>query len=341
MDLAIGMGAPVSFASGASRWLAGTGLTSQPQSESGADSGASTAAAETKLLEMLRQAEAFVAKLQRGAAKQSGTTGDGVVVTLSALARQLGDSSSQTDAAQSSDLLAQWRNALTDRQKADLGALGQLQELSKQMRRARHGEASARLQQLLAQYRALRMAGVSAKALADLARQIKAAANELAASGESGGAGLADPVGAEAAPTSADAGGATAADASKSGGAAPPGQIAADAAVPATASGDAAQPSTSRARGMWQQLVQQATEEGARAQERAEDELLLQQARAVIGQIERMIKQAEEEKRHAAQRGVTMVGRGDAPSAHAGAATAGASAGSTPVHALAHVNTVA
>jgi hypothetical protein len=44
--------------------------------------------------------------------------------------------------------------------------------------------------------------------------------------------------------------------------------------------------------------MQQVNDAAAKARQRADDDMLLQEARATISQIERMIKRAEEAKRH-------------------------------------------
>jgi len=249
---------------------------------------------------------------------------EGAATTPSSPAGQIGGPASSSPAQQSADLLTQWGNALGDRHKADLSALAQLQALNKQMRSSRHDEASLRLQQLLAQFRILRMLGGSAKAMADLAKQIKAAANDLSASGDAGSvdpstdaAGGADAASAPTDATGATAAGATAAttasaDPANAGEAAST-QPASDSAAPATAAADpgkdagsstsaatnASDPSQGQqAATVWQQLIQQVDEAGAKAKQKAEDELLLEQARAAIGQIERMAKRAEEQRRH-------------------------------------------
>lgn len=271
-------------------------------------SATSTTEAETTLLKALRQAHAFIARLQKQAAQRSGSAADAVVVSLSAEAAQLGSAVG----AQAGDLVAQWREALTDRQKADENGIAQLTELSKQMRRSRHDQALQRLQQLLAQYRALRMLGASsAKALAALAKEIKAAANELAAGGDSGESSTDTSGSVVATASAAGTAGVTAdivAAASAGADAARAGPGAADTAAPAASAGgpakdttasvpgDAEQskPSPSQARA--RQLIAQAEEAGARARQHAQDDLLLQQARAALGDIARLAKQVDDEK---------------------------------------------
>ncbi len=260
--------------------------------------------------------------------KASGPSAGTVIVSLSAAALQSSSASQQSGSG--SDLIAQWRDALGDREKSDQSALTQLEALNKQMRSSRHDDASQRLQQLLAQYRLLRMFGGNAKALADLAKQIKAAASDLSASGDSastdpstdaaaGTTTVAAPTDAtgettSTVPAESAASSAASTDTPDTGDVASM-PTASDAAVAAAAPGDQgddADPSTSgatdasipppgqRADAAWQQLVQQVNDAGARAQRKANDELLLTQARAAIADIERMAKQAEEAKRHKA-----------------------------------------
>jgi hypothetical protein len=260
------------------------------------------------------------------AAKAPAPAPGAVIVSLSAAAWQIGLPSAQSGPG--SDLVAQWRESLGDRDKADRSALAQLQALNKQMRSSRHDDASLRLQQLLEQYRTLRMLGGNPKALAELAKQIKAATNELSAS--SGDAASADPSAdaaaggatAAAAPTDATgettaavtvesaASGAVSIDTSNAGDVAST-LPASDAAVATATSGDhgdGTDPSTSgeatasnpppgrQADAVWQQLIQQVNDAGARAHRKANDEMLLAQARAALADLERMAKQAEAAK---------------------------------------------
>lgn len=282
---------------------------------------ATSAADETTLLKALRQAHAFIAKLQKPAAQRPGGAAAAVVVSLSAEAAQRGS----TDGEQP-DPVAHWREALTDRQKADENAIGQLMELNKQMRRSRHDQALQRLQQLLAQYRALRALGASAaKALSALAKDIKAAANELAASGDGGaGESATDTAGSvvAAASVAVTAGGTAdiVAAVGASGNVAKAAPITADAATPTASTGSEdertstsvpgeAAPSESTPSQAWaRQLIDQTVAAGAAARQRAQDDLLLQQARAALSDIERLAKQVDDENRRKGAAGKSGVG---------------------------------
>ena len=146
------------------------------------------------LVKALQQAEAFIGGLGQPSSGSQGSTIESVTVTLSAKAQQLIDgqrtSLSANDATNDAsaptyiDLATRLQQALDDPQNPAASALRGLKQLNEQIRQSAHGAAGQRLQQLLKQFSILRLfnGSLSPRQLAELAKEIADAAQELASS---------------------------------------------------------------------------------------------------------------------------------------------------------------
>jgi hypothetical protein len=266
-----------------------------------------------------------------------------VAISLSAKAQQLlgtaptsvgtgSDSPAATGSVPKSiDLIALLQQALGNSQNPDANALRQLTQLSAEIGQSNHDAARQKLEQLLKQFSILRLFKLSPRQLAELAREIAAAAQELASSGTGAGVGAvtsandfttatattadaSDDADSAAAPTpdtvqAADAAatqsglqsGAT--DASSDGdqaAAASSGVLAgtADPSSPSSAPADfSSQPDAAQRGAILDAILERGSQNAAQAGAKAADRSLLQQAAAAVSTIQGRIKQAEDEAR--------------------------------------------
>ena len=256
-----------------------------------------------------------------------------VAISLSAKAQQLlgtvptsvgtgsGSPAATGSVPKSIDLIALLQQTLSNSQNPDANALRQLTQLSAEMRQSNHDAARQKLEQFLKQFSILRLFKLSPRQLAELAREIAAAAQELASSGAGADVGavtsandFTTATAATAAPApdtvqAADAAatqsglqsGAT--DASSDGdqaAAASSGVLAgtADASSPSSAPADfSSQPDVAQRGAILDAILERGSQNAAQAGAKAADRSLLQQAAAAVSTIQGRIKQAEDEAR--------------------------------------------